>query len=205
MKRATGAVRNRRILYAVASALLLASLGVGVLVVSGRTSTTAEASARNGATEAAALLAARTEAIAFFTLDPQHVESQVDGVLAHATGGFLTEYTGNRSEVVQSVTTLHRVVSASVSPGGSAIANFSDTSAVVLIAINETSQEGGAAPVVAELRMRLVMKRVDTSWKTTSLDQLVPSVSPGEAAQGALPGGNDAGCSDQRCTATAQL
>lgn len=176
---------SRRIVLAVASLLMLAAVVTGYLVVQGRS----ETDLSDSAASSSAVVAARQAAISFFTLDPENVEDQVDAVLDQATGKFLREYTEQRGEVVANVRSRKRTVSATVSEGGTALADFSGKTATVLVAVDVTSKEGAASASTAQYRMLLVESRDGDGWQTSTLDQLAAVPGPGTFTPGDLPNG----------------
>jgi hypothetical protein len=183
-------VSRRQIPFVVGTLLLLVSLFVGLTKVKEHSDNLAQDAIPRGATEAAAMLAARTEALAFFTFDPTRIEKQIDGVLADASGEFLHDYTARRGQVVANVKAKKQSVAAVVPEGGTAIASFTTRRAVVLIGVDTTTQEGTKSPVVNQRRLLLTMQRSGGRWKTANLDELLGVVGPGDARTGELPGGN---------------
>lgn len=175
---------TRRALVLVAASCLFAAAILGGLVQIGQRSTD-----RGGATQAAALLAARTEAIALYTIDPENVEAQVEAVIQGATGEFLATYAGERDLLIRDVRARKQVLTAQVPKDGTAIAHFDQGEAVVLVALNVTAREAGK-PVTSPYRLRLTMVRVENQWKASTLDTLEPVSAPGLAIPGRLPGGN---------------
>lgn len=164
-----------------ASALLLASIVAGVLVLLRHEAPKA--------TEAAAMLAAKRAAVTFFTLDPDNVEDQADAVLELATGTFRREYADARVQLIGQVRAKERRVSAVVPDGGTAIASFDEKEAVVLVAVDKTEREKAGKPTTSNLRIRVTVNRIDEVWKTSTLDELQAVPGPGEYRAGALPGG----------------
>lgn len=142
-----------------------------------------------GANQAAALLAARTQALAVYTVDPERVESQSQAVLNGSAGKFYETYAAERFGLVKSVREKKRVLTAAVPEDGVAIAHFSGKEAVVLVAINVTTKEGGRSET-SPYRLRLSMVREGIFWKSAALDVLNPVSGPGIFIPGDLPGGN---------------
>lgn len=177
---------TRRTLVLVVASLMFVAAILGGLVQIGQRS-----GDEVGANQAAALLAARTEAIAVYTATPDNVEAQVDAVIAGATGEFLRTYSAQRDLLIKNVRARKQVLSAEVPTDGTAIAHFSPDEAVVLVAINVTAREAGT-PQTTAYRTRLAMTRVGTTWKTATLDTLDPSAGIGMYIPGQLPGGSSA-------------
>ncbi|MET3961667.1 hypothetical protein ABIE44_001601 [Marmoricola sp. OAE513] len=180
---------GRRSVIAVATVLMLVAVVVGALVVLGRSESEKDPS---GANEAAALVAARRTAIAFFTLDPENVAKQVDAVLDLASGKFEREYSAQRAVVIKNVQDRKRAVSSQVPTDGLAIASFDPAKAVVLVAINVTTKESTRVPAENEYRLRLTLNRTGSRWTTSTLDQLAGVPGPGEFEPGTLRGGGTA-------------
>jgi hypothetical protein len=141
--------------------------------------------------QGSALLAARTTAIAFFSLDPSKVASQVDTVLSLATGSFKSEYAAKKAEVVRNVAAKQLVVTASVPDGGVALEKFRDAGSDVLVAVDVSSKQGAAAAATIHYRLRLTLTRTGSTWRTSALEQLNGDASAGTYQPGGLPGGDD--------------
>lgn len=177
---------TRRTLVLVVASLLFVAAVISGLVQIGKQSTD-----EVGATQAAALLAARTEAIAVYTVDPENVVAQVDAVINGATGAFLATYSGQRELLIKNVRSRQQVITSVVPEDGTAIAHYDADEAVVLVAINVTAREAGK-PETTPYRLRLTMTRVGDLWKASTLDTLEADSGPGIYIPGDLPAGNAA-------------
>lgn len=177
---------TRRTLVLVVASLLFVAAVIGGLVQIGKNPT-----GDVGATQAAALLAARTEALAVYTADPENVEAQVDAVIAGATGAFLETYSEQRDLLIRNVRARKQVITAVVPDDGTAIVHYGSDEAVVLVAIDVTARDSGT-PKTTPYRLRLTMSRVDGLWKAATLDTLEAESGPGIYIPGDLPGGNSA-------------
>lgn len=175
---------TRRALVLVVASLLYVAAVIGGLVKIGERSTE-----EVGVTQASALLAARTEVIAVYTVDPENVEAQIDAVISGATGKFLSVYAAQRDLLISNVRARKQVLSAVVPTDGTAIAHYSRSEAVVLVAINVTAREAGT-PKTTPYRIRVTMARVGAEWKASTLDTLNADTGPGIFIPGALSAGN---------------
>ncbi|HET6153397.1 MAG TPA: hypothetical protein VFE15_10595 [Marmoricola sp.] len=142
--------------------------------------------------QGSAMLAARATAIAFFSLDPSKVASQVDTVLSLATGSFKTEYAAKKAEVISNVGAKQLVVTASVPDGGVALESFRSSTANVLVAVDVSSKQGAAAAASIHYRLRLTVTRTGSRWRTAELEQLNGDVRAGEFQPSGLSVGDDA-------------
>lgn len=179
-------VTRRTVVLVVASLFFLAAVIGGLVQIGKRTVE------RVGANQAAALLAARTQALAVYTVDPKRVEAQIDAVIAGATGEFLKTYSEQRELLIKNIRARNQVLTAVVPADGTAIAHFESDEAdqaVVLVAINVTAQEAGA-PKTTPYRLRMTMSRIGEDWKSATLDTLDADAGPGLFIPGRLPGGN---------------
>lgn len=171
--------------------LVVASLLFVAAVIGGLVKIGERSPEEVGATQAAALLAARTEAIAVYTVDPEHVEAQIDAVINGATGKFLSVYAAQRDLLISNVRARKQVLSAVVPTDGTAIAHFTKAEAIVLVALNVTAREAGT-PETTPYRIRVTMTRVGEEWKASTLDTLDAATGPGIFIPGDLSAGNSA-------------
>lgn len=171
--------------------LLVASLFFLAAIIGGLVKIGERSPEHVGATQAGALLAARTEAIAVYTVDPVNVEKQIDAVISGATGKFLSVYAAQRDLLIRNVRDRKQVLSAQVPPDGTAIAHFAKDQAVVLVAINVTARQSGT-PQTTPYRIRVTMARVGAEWKAATLDTLNADTGPGIFIPGSLSAGNSA-------------
>jgi Mce-associated membrane protein len=120
------------------------------------------------------LVAARSEASNFFSLDYRHAGDDVDRVLALATGTFKKQYAARRSQVVASVATKKLVVTASIPKNGAAVEFFDSHHGRVLIAVDVSTTDTGTAgtPTVNRYRTRLLLTKVKSHWLVSGLDQV---------------------------------
>ncbi len=149
-----------------ALALTLVALLVGIgLVVTGRGSTDDELT--DAQREVAR--AARTEALAFLTVDHTKMEPLIEAVLAGATGDFKEQYASQRDTLTKEAVRNRSTSTAEVVALG--VGDLDDDSAVVLLAANSTvaNKLTGREGQVRYFRLRLDLVRQGDRWLTRDL------------------------------------
>ncbi|MCP3421389.1 hypothetical protein [Nocardioides pinisoli] len=113
--------------------------------------------------------AARTEALAFLTVDHRDMDPLVDAVLDGATGDFAEQYAAQRETLTsEAVRTEARSTPEVVALG---VGDQDDDSATVLVAANSTVTNAGTGSdgQVRYYRLRLRLVREDGRWLTSDL------------------------------------
>lgn len=113
--------------------------------------------------------AARTEALAFLTVDHRDMDPLVDAVLDGATGDFAEQYAAQRETLTsEAVRTEARSTPEVVALG---VGDQDDDSATVLVAANSTVTNAGTGSdgQVRYYRLRLELVREDGRWLTSDL------------------------------------
>ena len=149
-----------------ALALVLVGLLVAiVLVVRSQGSTDDELSAA----QREVARAARTEALAFLTVDHTDMEPLIEAVLAGATGDFKEQYASQRDELARETVRTRATSTAEVVALG--VGELDADSAVVLLAANSTvaNKRTGAEGQVRYYRLRLDLVREDERWLTSDV------------------------------------
>src|SRR5689334_2981919 len=110
------------------------------------------------------LVAARTQATNFFSLDYRHADADVDRVLALATGSFKKDYASRRTEVVRGVTSKKLVVTAAIPQDGAAVELSDGDHGQVLVAVDVTTGTVGGATTSNRYRTRILLTKVHGRW-----------------------------------------
>lgn len=110
--------------------------------------------------------AARTEALAFLTVDHQNMDPLIDAVLAGATGDFKKQYAAQRKRLVREAKRTEAISTGEIVALG--VGDLDADSAVVLVAANsDVSNIGtGADPQTRYYRLRLDLVRRGDRWLT---------------------------------------
>ena len=113
--------------------------------------------------------AARTEALAFLTVDHTDMEPLIEAVLAGATGDFKEEYESQRRKLTREAVRTEATSTAEVVALG--VGELDDDSAVVLLAANSTvaNTRTGNEGQVRYYRLRLDLVREDGRWLTSDV------------------------------------
>lgn len=127
---------------------------------------------RSRVRSAAAVVAARSGTIAFFSLDVAHVQDDIDRVLALGTGRFRSEYLASREQVVSRVRQRQLVVTADVPADGVALESYDDDRAKVLVGVDVVTREPGESVRTDHYRMRAQVVRSGETWKVSALDRI---------------------------------
>jgi Mce-associated membrane protein len=142
--------------------VLLVAIG---LVVTGRGST----DDRLSEAHREVARAARTEALAFLTVDHTNMEPLIEAVLAGATGDFKEQYGSQRAKLAREAVRTKATSTAEVVALG--VGELDDDSAVVLLAANSTvaNKKTDDEGQVRFFRLRLDLVREDGRWLTSDV------------------------------------
>lgn len=121
--------------------------------------------------DAGALVAARQEALNFFTLDYQHADENVEKVLALATGEFKEQYAAKRAELVAQIKKEKVVTTATIPEGGVAVEYVNGNQVQILVAV-DVEQPSGVQVFAARNRARVVLVKVDGRWLVSGVNQV---------------------------------
>ena len=113
--------------------------------------------------------AARTEALAFLTVDHTDMEPLIEAVLAGATGDFKEQYESQRDKLTREAVRTEATSTAEVVALG--VGELDDDSAVVLLAANSTvaNKRTGNEGQVRYYRLRLDLVREGDLWLTSDV------------------------------------
>lgn len=115
--------------------------------------------------------AARRTAVELTTIDYQHVEDDVQGVLDSATGDFYRRFSRSSRLLIDTATRDRSQSVGSVTEVG--VESQSDGAAKVLVALSVASNHlGGLELRPHELRLRLTVQRVGGEAKTSEVEYL---------------------------------
>jgi Mce-associated membrane protein len=148
----------------------LAVLLVGLLVAIVMTATSRESADEElTAAQQEVAEAARTEAVAFLTVDHADMEPVIDAVLAGATGDFAEQYESQREKLTREAIRTEATSTAEVVALG--VGDLDDDSATVLVAANSTVTNTSTATEgeVRYYRLRLDLVREDERWLTSNV------------------------------------
>lgn len=157
--------RGLRLLTWGLAVVLVALLGVAVVLV--RSAVDADERLTEAHREVAA--AARTEALAFLTVDHRDMDPLLDAVLAGATGDFREQYAAQRERLVKEAIRTEAVSTGEIVALG--VGDLDADSATVLIAANSDVTNAGmrTGPQTRYYRLRLDLVREDDRWLTSDL------------------------------------
>ena len=148
----------------------LAVLLVGLLVAIVMTATSRESADEElTAAQQEVAEAARTEAVAFLTVDHADMEPVIDAVLAGATGDFAEQYESQREKLTREAIRTEATSTAEVVALG--VGDLDDDSATVLVAANSTvtNTSTGSEGQVRYYRLRLDLVREGERWLTSDV------------------------------------
>ena len=113
--------------------------------------------------------AARTEALAFLTVDHRNMDPLVDAVLAGATGEFKEQYADQRARLVREAKRTAAISTGEVVALG--VGDMDADSATVLVAANSdvSNRRTGDEPQTRYYRLRLDLVRVGDRWLTSNV------------------------------------
>ena len=113
--------------------------------------------------------AARTEALAFLTVDHRNMDPLVDAVLAGATGEFKKQYADQRARLVKEAKRTGATSTGEVVALG--VGDMDADSATVLVAANSdvSNNRTGGEPQTRYYRLRLDLVRDGDRWLTNNV------------------------------------
>lgn len=113
--------------------------------------------------------AARTEALAFLTVDHTDMDPLIDAVLAGATGDFAEQYESQRDKLTSEAIRTEATSTGEVVALG--VGDLDEDSATVLIAANSTvtNTSTGSEGQVRYYRLRLDLVREGERWLTSNV------------------------------------
>lgn len=149
--------------------------GLAVLLVALVATTVVVVSARGGADEELTAAqrdvaaAARTEALAFLTVDHRNMDPLINAVLAGATGDFEKQYAAQRQRLVKEAVRTEAVSSGEIVALG--VGDLDADSATVLVAANSdvSNTMTGSDPQTRYYRLRLDLVREGDEWLTSNV------------------------------------
>jgi hypothetical protein len=156
--RSLGSVRLHATLAVVLVALLATSLVLSRRSTSG--------------VDPTAIAVGKQEAINFFTLDASHVSANINAVLALAADPFKQQYAAKSKTIESGVTSQHLTISASVPANSAGLEYEHDSTAIVLVAVDESIAAPSAKPQSNRYRMRLHLTKVSGKWRVTNIQQV---------------------------------
>lgn len=156
---------GRWVTGALAVALLGLLVAIGVIVASGESTDDDLTASHRAVAEAA-----RTEALAFLTVDHTDMEPLIDAVLAGATGDFAEQYESQRDTLTREAIRTEATSTGEVVALG--VGELDSNSATVLIAANSTvtNRSTGDEGQVRYYRLRLDLVREGDRWLTSNLE-----------------------------------
>lgn len=148
-----------------AFALVALLVAIGVVVTS-RDSTDDDL----GAAQREVAAAARTEALAFLTVDHADMDPLIDAVLAGATGDFADQYAAQRDMLTSEAIRTEATSTGEVVALG--VGSLDDDAATVLVAANSTVTNTGTdgEGQVRYYRLRLDLVREGERWLTSDVE-----------------------------------
>lgn len=113
--------------------------------------------------------AARTEALAFLTVDHRNMDPLVDAVLAGATGDFEEQYADQRARLVKEAKRTEAISTGEIVALG--VGDMDADSATVLVAANSdvSNNRTGDEPQTRYYRLRLDLVREGDRWLTSNV------------------------------------
>lgn len=151
-------------------ALVVAGLVIATLVLRGDDQE--RASSTSGTlVDTGALVAARQQALAFFSLDYRKAEQNVEAVLALATGTFKQEYAASKDQVVAQVKQKKLVATATIPEGGVAVEFATPTQARVLVVVDVARTIGTQVDRLRN-RSRILVELVEGRWLISGVNQV---------------------------------
>ena len=113
--------------------------------------------------------AARTEALAFLTVDHRNMDPLIDAVLAGVTGDFRRQYAEERARLVRRTKRTNAVATGEVVALG--VGDLDADSATVLVAANSdvSNTQTGDEPQTRYFRLRLDLVREGEQWLTSNV------------------------------------
>jgi hypothetical protein len=120
----------------------------------------------------AAAIAARTEAINFFTLDPTNIDQQISTILKLSTAPFTAQYQAKAAQVKKGVVDGKLTSSATVADDSTAVEYNTAATVVVIVAVDTTTKTTSGTTQTDRYRMRLTAKNVNGTWLVSSIEQV---------------------------------
>ncbi len=156
---------GRWVIGALGVALLGLLVAIGVVVTQGESTDDGLTASHRAVAEAA-----RTEALAFLTVDHTDMEPLIDAVLAGATGDFAKQYESQRDKLTSEAIRTEATSTGEVVALG--VGELDTDSATVLIAANSTvtNSSTGDEGQVRYYRLRLALDREGDRWLTSNLE-----------------------------------
>ena len=113
--------------------------------------------------------AARTEALAFLTVDHRNMDPLIDAVLAGATGGFKEQYADQRERLVREAKRTDAISTGEIVALG--VGDLDADSATVLVAANSdvSNNRTGEEAQTRYFRLRLDLVRERDRWLTSNV------------------------------------
>ena len=113
--------------------------------------------------------AARTEALAFLTVDHRNMDPLIDAVLAGATGDFKEQYADQRARLVKEAKRTEAISTGEIVALG--VGDLDADSATVLVAANSdvSNNRTGEEPQTRYYRLRLDLVREGDRWLTNNV------------------------------------
>lgn len=113
--------------------------------------------------------AARTEALAFLTVDHRNMDPLVDAVLDGATGEFEEQYADQRARLVKEAKRTGAISTGEIVALG--VGDMDADSATVLVAANSdvSNRRTGDEPQTRYYRLRLDLVRMGDRWLTSNV------------------------------------
>lgn len=147
--------------------VLLAALLAAIVVVVGSAPAVDEDLTADQREVAAA---ARTEALAFLTVDHRDMDPLIDAVLAGATGDFKEQYAAQRARLVRQAKRTDAVSTGEIVALG--VGDLDEDSATVLVAANSdvSNTRTGAEAQTRYFRLRLDLVREGDRWLTSNVE-----------------------------------
>ncbi len=118
-----------------------------------------------------AVVAARTAATTYFTLDHRRIKADMQAMRALGTPGFVDDYDARARALARRITAQDLVLSADLPRDGTATEYLVTDRAVVLVSVDVTTTRGGAEGVT-RYRTRVGLDLVDGRWLVAALDEV---------------------------------
>jgi Mce-associated membrane protein len=129
------------------------------------------ATTSDGLVDAGALVAARQEAVAFFSLDYRHAADDVAKVLSLATGDFKKQYATNQKSVIAQVKAKKLVTTATIPQSSVAVEFASGSQARILVVVDVTRTIGTTTDSLRN-RARIILERHGDRWLVSGVNQV---------------------------------
>ncbi|WP_148614200.1 cbb3-type cytochrome c oxidase subunit II [Nocardioides rubriscoriae] len=176
----TAAPRSPRLLLALLAALLVVVVATSLVLLHDRRDAAGIRVQRPadignaGWTEDSAgraVVAARTAATTYFTLDHRTIKADMAAMRALGTPGFVDEYDARAKTLAERIVAQDLVLSARLPRDGTATEYLVTDRAVVLVSVDVTTARVGAEGTT-RYRTRVGLDLVDGRWLVASLDEV---------------------------------